>query len=111
MPYRKAKSGSSSPCCFSVPRPYPEGNVWQYELKLDGFRAEGIKSGGQVCLRSRNNKDFNAKYPAIVQALVAMPDETVIDGEMVAVEESGSSFLQRSTELRRRRAVGRFFGS
>lgn len=67
----------------------PEGDAWQYELKLDGFRAEGIKCGGRVHLRSRNDKDFNAKYPAIVQALAAMPDETVIDGEIVAVEESG----------------------
>ena len=25
-------------------------------------------------------RDFNAKYPSIVQALAAMPDETVIDG-------------------------------
>ena len=60
-----------------------------YELKLDGFRSVAIKSGGRVQLRSRNNKDFNIKYPAIVQALAAMPDETVIDGEIVALDESG----------------------
>ena len=57
-----------------------------YELKLDGFRSVAIKSGGRVQLRSRNNKDFNIKYPAIVQALAAMPDETVIDGEIVALD-------------------------
>ena len=54
--------------------------------KLDGFRAEAIKTGGRVYLRSRNDKDFNAKYPAIVQALAGIPDETVIDGEIVALE-------------------------
>jgi bifunctional non-homologous end joining protein LigD len=70
----------------------PEGRAWLYELKLDGFRAEGIKSGGRVYLRSRNDKDFNAKYPAIVQALAAMPDETVIDGEIVALESGRPSF-------------------
>jgi ATP-dependent DNA ligase len=48
------------------------------ELKLDGFRAQAIKSRGRVRFRSRNDKDFNARYPAIVQALAAMPDETVI---------------------------------
>lgn len=47
------------------------------EVKLDGFRAEAIKSDGRVYLRSRNNKDFNARYATIVQALAAMPDETV----------------------------------
>lgn len=54
--------------------------------KLDGFRAEAIKSGCRVHLRSRNDKDFNAKYPAMLQALAAMRDETVIDGEIVALD-------------------------
>src|SRR4051794_14604597 len=67
----------------------PTGRAWLYELKLDGFRAEAIKSGGRVHLRSRNDKDFNAKYPTIVQALSAMPDETVIDGEIVALDAAG----------------------
>jgi bifunctional non-homologous end joining protein LigD len=67
----------------------PAGPKWVYELKPDGFRAEAIKSGGRVQLRSRNNKDFNGKYPAIVGALAAIPDETVIDGEIVALDSSG----------------------
>ena len=57
----------------------PEGGSWVYELKLDGFRAQGIKTGGLVHLRSRNDKDFTLKYPAIVQALTEIPDETVIE--------------------------------
>jgi bifunctional non-homologous end joining protein LigD len=57
-----------------------------FERKLDGFRAKAIKIGGRVPLRSRNNKDFNRTYPAIVNALSAMPDETVIDGEIVALD-------------------------
>jgi bifunctional non-homologous end joining protein LigD len=42
-----------------------------------------------VQLRSRNDNDFSAKYPAIVKALAALPDESVIDGEVVALDESG----------------------
>jgi bifunctional non-homologous end joining protein LigD len=50
----------------------PEGGAWIYELKLDGFRAEAVKSGGRVHLRSRNDKDFNTKSPAITRALSAV---------------------------------------
>lgn len=67
----------------------PEGPGWTYELKLDGYRALGIKSGGTVRLRSRNDKDFNRKYPAIARALAAMPDDTGVDGEVVALDEAG----------------------
>jgi bifunctional non-homologous end joining protein LigD len=67
----------------------PQGTNWAYEVKLDGYRAIAFKSGGRVHLRSRNNKDFNGRYPAIVKALSAMPDETVIDGEVVTLDESG----------------------
>jgi bifunctional non-homologous end joining protein LigD len=42
-----------------------------------------------VQLRSRNNKDFNTKYPGITSALGTLPDETVIDGEIVALDETG----------------------
>ena len=66
-----------------------EGTKWQYEVKLDGYRAIALKSDGKVHLRSRNNKDFNHRYTSIVQALSTMPDNTVIDGEVVALDESG----------------------
>src|SRR5262245_5785950 len=67
----------------------PEGEDWLYELKLDGFRSVAFKTGGKVYLRSRNNKDFNASYPGIVRALANMPAETVIDGEVVALDKTG----------------------
>jgi bifunctional non-homologous end joining protein LigD len=58
-------------------------------LKLDGYRALAIKSGGKVHLSSRNDNDFNARYPSVVEALAPMPDDTVIDGEVVALDEDG----------------------
>lgn len=59
------------------------------ELKLDGYRAQAIRSGARVRLRSRNNNDFSARYPGLVKALAPMPDETVIDGEVLALDELG----------------------
>ena len=67
----------------------PEGQGWSYELKLDGCRAVALKTGGEVRLRSCNDEDFNGKYPQIAKALAAMPDESVVDGEVVALDPDG----------------------
>jgi ATP-dependent DNA ligase len=67
----------------------PEGPDWIYEIKLDGYRALAIRSGGKVRLRSRNDKDFSARYPTIVEGLTSLRDETVIDGEVAALDEAG----------------------
>jgi len=67
----------------------PEGPEWLTELKIDGYRALAIKSGGRVQLRSRNDNDFTARYSSIAKALTATPDETVLDGEIVALDPDG----------------------
>src|SRR3954470_13490152 len=67
----------------------PSGDQWLYELKLDGYRAIAFKRNGDVSLRSGNDNDFNSRYPAVVKALGKLPDDTVIDGEIVAFDESG----------------------
>jgi hypothetical protein len=67
----------------------PEGPDWLYEVKLDGYRALAVKSGGNVQLRSRNDNDFSTRYARLTKALNAMPDETVIDGEVVALDKDG----------------------
>jgi bifunctional non-homologous end joining protein LigD len=67
----------------------PSGAKWIYELKLDGYRAIAFTRKGAVHLRSRNDHDFNLRYPAVVKALAKLPDDTVIDGEIVAFDEQG----------------------
>jgi len=67
----------------------PEGDQWTYEIKWDGYRAIAFKTGGKVSLRSRNDNDFALRYPGVTQALSGLPDDTVIDGEIVALDESG----------------------
>ena len=67
----------------------PEGPGWQYEVKLDGYRALAVKTGGQARLRSRNDKDFTGRYPGVAAALAGLPDDTVIDGEVVALDAAG----------------------
>ena len=75
----------------------PEGAIWEYELKLDGYRAIAFKSGARVHLRSRNDKDFTTRYAEVVKALAKLPDDTVIDGELVGFDDAGLSF-QRVAE-------------
>jgi DNA ligase D-like protein (predicted ligase) len=67
----------------------PEGPEWRYELKLDGFRAIGRKAGRVAQLWSRNQKNFARRFPTIVKGLAGLPGDTVIDGEMVALDENG----------------------
>lgn len=67
----------------------PEGDEWLRELKLDGYRALAFKSAGRVHLRSRNDNDFAERYTGIAKALAKLPNETVIDGEVVALDHEG----------------------
>jgi ATP-dependent DNA ligase len=74
--------------CLAVSK-LSEGPQWVYEIKLDGYRALGIKSNGSVRLLSRRNNSFNRQYPLVVEALTELPEDTVVDGEVVALDESG----------------------
>ena len=66
-----------------------DGERWEYQLKLDGYRAIAFNSGGRLHLRSRNDNDFSVRYASILKGLAKLPAETVIDGEVVAVDEDG----------------------
>jgi bifunctional non-homologous end joining protein LigD len=98
-----AKAAFIEPMLLQPTERLPEGRNWSYELKLDGYRALAVKTAGNVRLRSRNDNDFSRSYPSIVQALAALPDETVIDGEIVALDEAGRpsfSLLQNHSSAR-----------
>ena len=75
--------------CLAVAK-LPEGPDWEYGIKFDGYRALGIKIEDRVQLLSRNGNDFSVRYPSVVRALSKLPDDTTIDGEIVALDESGT---------------------
>lgn len=62
---------------------------WSYQLKLDGYRAVAFRAAGGVQLCSRNGNDFGARYAPILAGLASLPTDTVIDGEIVALDEGG----------------------
>src|SRR6266478_2767078 len=74
--------------CLAVAK-LPDGAQWLYEIKLDGYRAEAINSDGKLSLQSRRRKSFNKQFQLIVKALGDLPENTVIEGEVVALDESG----------------------
>ncbi len=78
----------------------PEGPDWIYEVKLDGYRAQALHAGKATRLLSRNGKDLGGRFPGVVVALAgALPPGSVLDGELVALDEAGRpsfSLIQNS---------------
>ena len=73
----------------------PASDEWIYEIKFDGYRALAFKNGQHVQLLSRNEKDFNGKFPEIVDGVTALDVErAVFDGEIVALDDKGISSFQ-----------------
>ena len=72
----------------------PRGD-WLYEIKFDGFRAIALKGGSEARLLSRNEKDFGAKFPEVLESISELnAKDAVIDGEIVALDQQGISSFQ-----------------
>lgn len=69
------------------------------EIKLDGYRAVAANLKGKVSLASRKRKSFRGQYPYIIEALSDLPENTIVDGDIVALDDVGRpnfSLLQHS---------------
>jgi bifunctional non-homologous end joining protein LigD len=55
--------------CLPVEK-IPEGYNWTYELKLDGYRLQAVKGGGQVILYSRRGIDLRKRFKYVAKAHV-----------------------------------------
>jgi bifunctional non-homologous end joining protein LigD len=64
---------------------------WIFEIKPDGYRAITVfDATGKPHLWSRNGLPLEAKFPAVANAVSKLKlRATVLDGEVVAVDESG----------------------
>jgi bifunctional non-homologous end joining protein LigD len=72
--------------CFTKPR---RSSSATYEIKLDGYRLEPVRSGGETTLYSRRQNVLNRKFHYVAKALDHLPAGTVIDGELVAMGPNG----------------------
>lgn len=96
---RPARRRNAEPATFIPPmkalsvEAVPSGR-WRLEIKLDGYRAIAVLNQGKVELWSRNRKPLD-DYPEVRTALENLPCTTaVLDGEIVALDESGRSRFQ-----------------
>jgi DNA ligase D-like protein (predicted ligase) len=67
----------------------PEGREWLYEVKFDGYRCLAGRDSTGVTLWSRRGNLFTNQFPHIAQACEQLPPGTLVDGEIVALDESG----------------------
>ena len=74
--------------CQSVSRP-PSGTGWLHEIKFDGYRIQLRVQNGKVSLKTRKGLDWTAKFEVIADEAASLPD-TIIDGEIVALDENGA---------------------
>ena len=56
---------------------------WQVEWKWDGIRAQIIKRDQQLFIWSRGEELINESFPELMEAAAALPEGTVIDGEIL----------------------------
>lgn len=65
----------------------PAGPGWSYEFKWDGVRVLSLFEGGPPRLYARSGALVTAAYPEI--AGLSLPEGSLLDGEMVVLDEAG----------------------
>ncbi|HEX6005575.1 MAG TPA: DNA ligase D [Burkholderiales bacterium] len=81
---------------------------WMWEPKLDGYRVLAFIDENGVRLSSRRGLDLSAAFPALTRELAEQRAPLILDGELVAFDESGKpSFnaMQNRVQLKSARDI------
>jgi ATP-dependent DNA ligase len=71
----------------------PAGDSLSYEPKWDGFRAIVYRGPGEVYIQSRDSRPLDRYFPELHDALLsALPDNCIVDGEIVIATPHGLDF-------------------
>ncbi|WP_433613067.1 non-homologous end-joining DNA ligase [Dactylosporangium sp. CA-139114] len=71
----------------------PAGPGWSYEFKWDGIRAIAVVREGVTRLFARSGAEVTAAYPELAGVGRGLAD-SVLDGEVVAMDEAGQPSFQ-----------------
>jgi len=99
------------PFCLASPLEDPVETLgsrdeWLVEWKWDGIRAQLIHRAGDVFLWSRGEELITERFPEITAAGRALPEGTVLDGEIVAFAEGAPRpFADLQQRIGRQRRV------
>ncbi|MFF3290692.1 ATP-dependent DNA ligase [Streptomyces sp. NPDC003023] len=70
----------------------PRGSGLAYEPKFDGHRMVIFRLGGEVLLQARSGRIVTAAFPDLAAAARELPDDTVLDGEVVVWRNGRTDF-------------------
>jgi DNA ligase-1 len=88
-PAGEAEASPSRPYPFFLASPLETGPLpgnpadWLAEWKFDGIRGQLIRRADQGFLWSRGEELINAAFPELIDAAAALPEGTVLDGEIL----------------------------
>ncbi len=70
----------------------PTGSDWLHEMKYDGYRCQLAIGGGRARIYTRSGLDWTDKFPEIAEAALRIDaDSALLDGEIVALDDKGST--------------------
>ena len=92
--------GPMRPMLASAGTVIPGGPDWVHEIKWDGMRVLVDVADGRLRLSSRNENDVTSNFPELsTLAGPGMPDDMLLDGEVVALEAGVPSFAALSERI------------
>jgi bifunctional non-homologous end joining protein LigD len=73
----------------------PTGAGWLHEVKYDGYRVLLAVGGGRAVAYTRSGLDWSDRFQVIVDAASGLGGPSLIDGEVVALDDEGRPSFSR----------------
>ncbi len=79
-----------------IARKVPKGNLYQYEVKWDGIRAQIVIDESDIKIYSRSGRDLTSQFPELAEARSFLNAACAIyDAEIVNLDEQGKPLFKK----------------